>query len=499
LLLPMLSWLLLLGLVSPPSALAIEIAPSQICKRVSAAEGELVASGLSPTDAAKELQAQLVAADLVESSFNHLSNHPTGKSLARESLWSAAVEQVQSKLGHEAPPEMQRALQRLKERGAGLLTDVNRGQRQLRDLSKYLMDPTEALKGPETTPAEDYTIATLALTRLLKGDPANASHVMDLLQAAQDPKVRAAFEAAGITPLQMARDILLHDLGKQYNDPHLASYRAFLETVFPEASTNFLSTKILPHEFGSMIILAELAKEAGIPENKIPRLQALLARHNAGYSPDLKGFHFWVTKWGEFAKEMQAAGVPLPETYGAVSHVANGGHKETVALTAIDRGVSMTLASQEKFSMLLVNTSNWNAQAMAGLLLGNVKNVPAEINSVVARMKDGKVQSALIRYFNEQGKITAALGERLKELEPLAPAPDGIAGSSIAYQTKDQTWYRVSDQGKAYQWNGKGWDLHIDGTKFQTPEILFRRIIFPDIGYEVPILAKPEALVNFRP
>jgi len=488
---------------------AIEIAPDQLCRRVSAEVSteinfqSLKVAGLTNQEAARTMQAHLSASRLVTEAYEQLNKLPEAKLLSPKSLWENAVDIVRNKASASETPYLKAALKRLKERGQAVEASVARGEAKLQALTKLFNEPTDALKGPKTTAEEDYTISMLALARLQKGDPANAAHVMDLIRAAQEPGMRETFEAAGISQAELIRSILLHDLGKQYNAPELSDYRAFLETVFPDASQNFLNTRILPHEFGSMILVEQLAKEAGIAPEKVPRLQALLGHHNAGYNPKLSGNHFWVANfaWPVFAKKMAEAGVPLPEIYEAVRHQFQGGDKENVALSALDRGVSLSLASQEKFSTLLLNTSRWTAADLKSQLIGNANNVPLEVDSVVGRFKSymstkqsGALQSAFTKYFGGMKKQLVDLGEKLERDAALAPAPDGINGQSVAYLTGQNHWVRVSNEGKAYQWANGRWLLFLEGKKADAPEFLFRRVIFPDLGYEPPVLTVPKVL-----
>lgn len=486
---------------------AVEIAPDQLCRRVTAQVSQeinfqsLVAEGVAPQEAARIVQAHLTASALVQEGYQRRLKERGNQPISDRFLWEASVDSVLANLRTGEAGYFRAALARLRERGEKVSQDAANGERQFKELAALFNNPQKALRGPRTTPEEDYTIAMLAFNRLSKGDRANASHVMDLIQAAQDKDVAEALTAAGISPLELIRTILLHDLGKQYNDPHLAGYRAFLETVFPDPTKNYLSTRILPHEFGSMIILAELAKEAGIPEEKIPRLQALIAHHNAGYNPSLDGQHFWVSPyaWPPFAKKMQEAGIPLPEIYEAVLHRYQGGDKENVILTAFDRGSSLTLASQEKFSAFLVNTKNWTTEGLAKLIEGNADNVPREVDSVHARLKSyvgsekaARVQSALAKYFGSQTKALRDLAAKLRKDAQEAPAPDGIAGTSIPYHGR--VWYRVSSEGVAYAWNGKTWTALPSAAGEDIPSLFFRREVFPSLGYQPPVLQLPEVL-----
>lgn len=392
-------------------------------------------------------------------------------------------------------------------------TVAEEGEAEFHELVAIFNSPAKALAGLRTTPEEDARIVQAAFRRLTLGtaDKANASHIMDLILVAQDPKVRAALEKAGITPLQMVRNILLHDLGKQYNDPALVRYRAFLETVFPDATKNFASTRIMPHEFGSMIVLAEVLREAGIDPAKAPRLQALIAGHNAGYRPSLNGFHFWVAgfAWPAFARTMQEVGVPLPDIYTQTRRTNEGGNKETTALTALDRLVSVTLASQEKFSMMLVNQNKWNTETLVKQFRDNLRNVPPEVASVVSRFdphseNQAEIQSALDLYMNRQKRMTKKVADALENMATRAPAPtsnmvrikDGVdLGSSIPYQTKDKTWYRVNGLRELFVWNKvtKEWEQDKQMTMDSAPARFFK-IIYRDVGYEVPDLAKLEGV-----
>jgi len=491
---------------------AIDIAPDQLCRRVSAeitpevSFQKLIEAGFPAPEAARAVAAQREVTRMLQEGYDAYSANPANKGLTREQLWQGAVDRVRRKMPAGQSHHFEAALNRIEARGKEVFERAQKGEQELSELAKLFNNPTEALKGMKTSEQEDFTIAMLAFQRLTKqgADVANASHIMDLILASQDPVLSKAFAEAGVSPLEMARNILLHDLGKQYNDPALANYRAFLETAFPDKTKNFLNTQIMPHEFGSMIILAELAKEAGIPTEKVPRLQALLANHNAGYRPDLSGFHFWAAgfAWPQFARAMKGVGIDLPETYGPVLHQNQGGDSATAALASLDRLVSLSLASQEKFSMKMVNSGTWNTETMVGELRANLKSVPQEVSSVGSRFrsyvdkeKAAGIQSALAKYGNRLGGKTRELADKLEKDALIAPAPSSaIVGTSIAYQTKEGTWYRVTGTGQAFKWSGTEWGLFKEVPKGQTPQLFYREIVMKDLGYEVPTLTLPLAL-----
>lgn len=391
------------------------------------------------------------------------------------------------------------------------------GEAMFRQGLGIFSDPAQHLRARdfhlEATPEENVRLIRAAFERLSQGDPANASHVQEHLVALQNPRVAAALEAAGLNSNVLLRNALLHDLGKQYGSLP-AEFRAFLESIFPVKmvdgkDVNFLPRVIMSHEFGSMVMVRQMARELGIPEEKVNRLNALFAGHNAGYDPNLPGFHFWVQPfaWGNFARAMRAAGIDVPETYRAVLSRAEGGRAETIILTAIDRATSLSLASQEKFSTALISQGKWNNEALSKSFADNAQNVPAEVANVLERL-DGfyppeqarAIRESLNAHFSQDRQRLTDVGAALARMGTDAPRGAGMTEAqtttSVAYRTRTGQWYRVTSTGQVYQHRGGTWtrDAQLsaaEGTRADVPGILFRRIIFPDVNYQVPQLQLP--------
>lgn len=378
--------------------------------------------------------------------------------------------------------------------------------------------PERFLSGPETTSKEDRVISQKALEILsAKGNnTANATHIADHLNTVQAAEVKKALEEAGVSEAKLIRTILLHDLGKEW-DAIPADTRAFLESAFPkpapgEPDKNFLPRSILSHEFSSMAVIEKIAKEAGIPESKIPRLKALIAHHNAGYDPNLPGFHFWVQPfaWGSFAKGMQAKGVSVPETYAPVLSEKDGGSAETIVLTAIDRATSLTLASQEKFAPVWLNQGKWSNDGVSQEIQKNAENVTAEVQNVLSKLSAQKrvvLQPALNNHFDGELSRIKSVAEKLPKMASGEgiyndrPATTGEElANSVLYRDGNQTWYRVTNKGEVFrakagdQWMLDGELSAKPGEPADAPGKFFRKILYKDLGYEPATLKSPEYL-----
>ncbi len=493
--------------------------------------GDLVGEGLGGREAAKRLLVHRLATDTVYQRFLELKKDPAFRGVSDSLLVDTARERVRANLGSK---EMEQLFDRAV---VDLRTGLERSGlpyqappqtkgtpaegRKTLDRELSLFNAVTPLQGPEstrTTPFEDFMMARLAFRHLIaKGKgTANAAHIQEHLNVLKDPAIAEGLAAAGISELALTRNILLHDLGKEY-DQLPADYRAFLEEVFPlpsspiEADKNYLSRVVMSHEFGSMVMTEQLGKEAGLSAAKIARLKSQFAHHNAGYDPNLPGFHFWVQPfaWGAFAKGMRAKGVNMPETYAAVPSMKEGGSPEAIILTAIDRATSLTLSSQEKFSPVILNGGKWNNEGLAGLFEGNAKNVFAEVDNVVQKL-DGRarrVAGPLMKAF----LVDLTRLENLAKEVPLmgkgegpyrdrpATTPEQLA-SSIVYRTRKGRWFRVDKEGTVFTSEGGG-----QPWMEAPPEIgprdpissLFRQVIYPDQNYTAPVLTEPKALTEF--
>lgn len=380
---------------------------------------------------------------------------------------------------------------------------AERGRKELESNLEIFANPTPHLEKGKLSREETREFLKRAYAFLIQNgeNTPNMAHIGDHLATYR--ALEGQLRRMGLDAEEVELAMMIHDLGKEFQ--HLPpSYRTFLQSVFPDGKKDFAAQQIMAHEFGSMAAIDRIGQEMGLSAEKLNRLKALIARHNAGYDPDLPGNHFWNGPfgWAPFAKRFAERTNGVPPTYSAVLPTDAGGHPTTVVLTAIDRAASYTLASQEKFAPFLLNMKKWTNAGLADQVIQNAKNVGAEVENVLGKLKPTKdmpegqvrdLQAAVKKAFAADVDRLSKLGEELPKMAKAEGAYDdgvelvkGLPEQSIVYRSRDGRWHRVDADGKYYVANGAKtkWEA-AEGTPLGTdaPTRLFRNAIFPDFGY----------------
>lgn len=374
----------------------------------------------------------------------------------------------------------------------------------------------EILPDAQLTPQERSRLAEAAYKILTKnGNTSNANHLGDHMALLNDPKVAADLQKASISTEDAKLLVLLHDLGKEY-DQMPQGYRESIEKIFPKPSEgtpdkHFLNRNIMAHEFGSMAKIDELSEQLNISPAKRDRLKALIAGHNAGYDKLGEGSHFWQTMWPKFAKDMNDAGASVPSEYKALKNTLEGQNPLTIVLTAADRATSKTLASQEKFADTLVKNNTWSNEALAQQILSSRKNVGSEVENVLSKLEahNGKdydgVKDVVRDFFKPADQNLVSLSEKLPQMASGTGAykdrptlSEAELKSSVVYcqektspKGNERTWYKIAQNGKVFRFQkklfGSKW---VEASEFTPPtgpasptSILFREFIFKDYNY----------------
>ena len=382
----------------------------------------------------------------------------------------------------------------------------------------------EILPEAQLTSQERSRLADAAYKILTKKGEAtpNANHLGDHMALLNDPKVAAGLQKAGISTEDAKLLVLLHDLGKEY-DQTPQGYRESIEKIFPKPSEgnpdkHFLNRNIMAHEFGSMAKIDELSEQLNIAPAKRDRLKALIAGHNAGYGKLGEGSHFWQTMWPKFAKDMNDAGASVPTEYKALKNTLEGQNPLTIVLTAADRATSKTLASQEKFADTLVQNNTWSNEALAQQMASSRKNVESEVKNVLSKLEaqNGKdyegVKDVIRDFFKPADQNLASLSEKLPQMASGTGAykdrpavNEAELKSSVVYcqeksspKGNERTWYRIAQNGKVFRFQkklfGSKW---VEVNEFTSSpglasptSILFREFIFKDLNYTPQALQK---------
>jgi hypothetical protein len=386
----------------------------------------------------------------------------------------------------------------------------------------------EVLPEAQLTPQERTQLRDAALKILTKNgeNSSNAQHLGDHLNLLKNPTVAAELKKAGIDIEDAKLLVLLHDLGKEY-DQLPQEYKETIEQIFPKPKngapdSQFLNRNIMAHEFGSMAMIDRLCADQNIAPAKRDRLKALIAGHNAGYGKLGEGFHFWQEMWPKFAKEMSDKGASVPTEYPALKSTLLGQNPLTIVLTAADRLASKTLASQEKFADTLVKTGKWNNQSLADQMANSLKNVQSEGDKVLSKLEAfrGKdyegLKKAIQGHFGEADQNLAVLSERLPQMASGTGAykdrpalSESEKKDSVVYcqeklnskGNKERTWFRIDSSGKVFRFEKKllgfsgKWveatEISSSATGPSSPtQILFGKFIYPDLGYSAPKLSK---------
>ncbi len=378
------------------------------------------------------------------------------------------------------------------------------GRKEFQDNLAIFNDPATHLAKPKLTREETAALSRKAYAFLTRNgtDTANMSHIADHLATLQ--RLTPILREMRLDPEELQLAMLIHDLGKEFEHTP-ASYRAFLMSAFPDGGKDFLSQQILPHEFASMAVIERLSQEMGLSREKIDRLKALIAHHNAGYDPGLPGQHFWVAPfaWPTFARRLGTR-IPggIPEVYAAVDN-SNVGSPTTVLLTAIDRATSFTLASQEKFAAVLRGQNKWNNAGLAEQIAASSKDVRAEVDNVLGKLKPmpgisathiGDLASVLNKSFEPD---VTRLDSLAKELPLMAKAEGAYAdGATLVaqlppdaavYKSRTGQWHRVDANGDYFVANAAKdrWEPAVaaEAAGLSGPSRLFRGVIFRDYNY----------------
>lgn len=383
--------------------------------------------------------------------------------------------------------------------------------------------PEAQLSSQERSQLRDAALKIL--TKKGENSP-NAQHLGDHLNLLNNPTVVAELKKAGIDIEDAKLLVLLHDLGKEY-DQLPQEYKETIEQIFPKTKngapdSQFLNRNIMAHEFGSMAMIDRLCADQNIAPPKRDRLKALIAGHNAGYGKLGEGFHFWQEMWPKFAKEMSDKGASVPTEYPALKSTLLGQNPSTIVLTAADRLASKTLASQEKFADTLVKTGKWNNQSLADQMANSLKNVQSEGDKVLSKLEAfrGKdyegLKKAIQGHFGEADQNLAVLSERLPQMASGTGAykdrpslSESEKKDSVVYcqeklnskGNKERTWFRIDSSGKVFRFEKKllgfsgKWveatEISSSATGLSSPtQILFGKFIYPDLGYSAPKLSK---------
>ena len=385
----------------------------------------------------------------------------------------------------------------------------------------------QALPEAQLTAQERTQLRDAALKILTKNgeNSPNAQHLGDHLELLKNPTVAAELKKAGIDIEDAKLLVLLHDLGKEY-DQLPQEYKETIEQIFPKPKngapdSQFLNRNIMAHEFGSMAMIDKLCADQNITPAKRDRLKALIAGHNAGYDNLGEGFHFWQTMWPKFAKEMSDKGASVPTEYPALKTTLEGQNPLTTVLTAADRLASKTLASQEKFADTLVKSGKWNNQSLADQMASSLKNVQSEGDNVLSKLEAfrGKdyegLKKAINDHFTSADQNLSLLSERLPQMaagtggyKDRPPLTESEKKDSVIYcQEKlspkgktERTWFRIGSSGKVFRYEKKLLGLSgkwVETTEFNTSaqalsptQILFGKFIYPDRAYTPPKLSK---------
>lgn len=417
----------------------------------------------------------------------HASKPPSGPE-----LYAEALAMVRKQAGSRDPSVLQAFDAYAKQ--------IEAGRKEFEENVAILNDPAAHLKKDKLTAGETRELAEKAYRFLIQngtGTP-NMAHIADHLATLK--AIEPTLRQAGIDPAEVQLAMLLHDLGKEYRFLP-ASYRAFVESASPG---DFLGREIMPHEFGSMVVIDRLGREMGLPAEKIARLKALIARHNAGYDPKLPGSHFWVAPfaWPAFAARVGERVRGLSGTYEPVLPTDQGGSPVTPVLTAIDRATSFTLASQEKFATRLVNSKMWSNTALATQMIENARNVGAEVKSVLTALKPPAVRAdhatelegAIDKAFKKDVQYLETLGAELPKMARAegayadgAKLVENLPKEAVVYRNRAGVWHRVDGNGDYYRANAdkSGWEpvLKEKAQGTDAPTRLFRNAIFEDFGY----------------
>jgi hypothetical protein len=386
----------------------------------------------------------------------------------------------------------------------------------------------EVLPEAQLTNEERKQLGEAAFKILTKNgeNSSNAQHLGDHFEVLKNPAVSQELKKAGIDIEEAKLLVLLHDLGKEY-DQTPQEYKDVIEKIFPKAprgnaDTHFLNRNIMAHEFGSMAMIDDLCSKLNIAPAKRDRLKALIAGHNAGYEKLSEGNHFWQTMWPKFANEMSEKGANLPSEYPPLRSTLEGQNPLTIILTAADRFASKTLASQEKFADTLVKSGRWNNHALADQMASSLKNVQSEGENVLSKLEDSRgknyaaLKKAITDHFQEADQSLSTLSQTLPQMssgkgkytDRPALSENEIKNSLIYCQEKtnsqgkkDRTWYKIDTNGKVSRYKKKLFGL--SGEWVQVPElsssdtsplsptdILFKKFIYPDRGYSAPKLSQ---------
>ena len=426
-------------------------------------------------------------------------------------------------IAHSKPTEELKKADLSSEEGQKFKTNLALFEKPLEALGEN-RKTGEILTEAQLTPQERSRLAEAAYKILTKNGEAspNANHLGDHMALLNDPKVAAELQKASISTEDAKLLVLLHDLGKEY-DQMPQGYRESIEKIFPKPSEgtpdkHFLNRNIMAHEFGSMAKIDELSEQLNIAPAKRDRLKALIAGHNAGYDKLGEGSHFWQTMWPKFAKDMNDAGASVPSEYKALRNTLEGQNPLTIVLTATDRATSKTLASQEKFADTLVQNNTWSNEALAQQMLSSRKNVGSEVENVLSKLEahNGKdydgVKDVVRDFFKPADQNLASLSEKLPQLASGTGAykdrpavNEAELKSSVIYcqeksspKGNERTWYRIAQNGKVFRFQkklfGSKWVEAPEFTPATGPasptSILFREFIFKDLNYTPQALQK---------
>ncbi len=384
----------------------------------------------------------------------------------------------------------------------------------------------------------------------LAGVVGEQSHLGEHSRTYASEKVREALKAGNLSEARLQMLTLIHDLGKSLtkkidvlenlpedhplkisgaNLQKIKAFQAGLQTRFPN---DFFAREILPHEFGSFLLIQALGEKLGIASTDLERLNAEVAGHNAGYDPKLDAdnsalFHFWSNKfvgWPSFVSKLRQQGFELPEgfeDYRKVLTAAENGNPHTVVLTAVDRIVSLTLTSQRKFSMgwpgmVDPNTkvSRWGNDLISAKLAESARAVENEYRNVISVLstqmpaeKAEAIANAIFDVYRDEVERLDRFSKAFLEMkvDPRQPKPrtDNEEGV-VVYRFENAgsgKWMKITKDGKVFtgfdngSWSTTPLKLNVPAGTHPAVFALFDVGIFADEKFQPATLEFPQVLV----
>lgn len=336
-------------------------------------------------------------------------------------------------------------------------------------------------------------------------------HLQDHFEVLSDPQVLNALQALGISKATVAKNALIHDLGKLIsNAPEF--WMAAMNFYFPkpELGTLFLPRNILGHEFLSMIFVSNLGGELHLSQHQILEQQRLIAGHNAGYRESVPGF--WLPQWPQFASRLQQDHLDVPLAYPSLGQIDSGESYLRILLAAVDRGVSLSMASQKKFARLLPSQKKWSNQDLQAQIASELKHVQTQVRDVLLNLfkerrmppaSDADQQKELQLLQAIEGALERKYVDELKTLQGRlragqlqAPAHDFDPQSTIFYKSKAGKFYAISHLGDVYEYTASWKKMAPADPSSSNPVNALFALIEPDMERPIRELQWPAAFFD---